>query len=57
VVAWRTTGADAVTLTGPGGSGGLPAFGTAVVCSPTAATYVLSASGPGGTTDATATVA
>lgn len=49
-LAWSTAGATSVTLLGPGAPGGAqPPDGSATACAPTgAATYVLTATGPGG---------
>lgn len=55
---WQTTGADAVTITGPGAPvGPRSPDGSAIACAPMsgALTYTLTASGPGGTATRSAT--
>lgn len=56
-LSWRTAAADTITIAGPGASSDArPTFGTATVCSLSAATYVLTATGPGGTVTQPASV-
>jgi RNA polymerase sigma factor (sigma-70 family) len=56
-LSWRTADASDVRVVGPGApTGARPAFGTATGCSPGAAAYTLTATGPGGSVSRTATV-
>ncbi|HEX7132096.1 MAG TPA: sigma-70 family RNA polymerase sigma factor [Iamia sp.] len=56
-LSWRTSGADDVRVAGPGApSGPRPEIGTAQGCSAGPGTYVLTASGPGGSVSRTVTV-
>jgi RNA polymerase sigma factor (sigma-70 family) len=56
-LSWRTSGADDVRITGPGApSGPRPEIGTGQGCSAGPGTYVLTASGPGGSVSRTVTV-
>ncbi|HMJ75979.1 MAG TPA: sigma-70 family RNA polymerase sigma factor [Iamia sp.] len=55
-LSWRTSGADDIRIVGPGApSGPQAAVGTGQGCSPGPGTYMLTATGPGGTTNRTAT--
>jgi RNA polymerase sigma factor (sigma-70 family) len=56
-LSWRTSGADDIRLAGPGApTGPRSPAGTAQGCSPGPGTYMLTATGPGGTTNRVATV-